>query len=102
MGADGWGWDDVLPYFLRAEHNERGASEFHGAGGPLNVAEQRSPRPLCAAFLQAAEATGIPRIADYNGPGAGRRLDVPGDPEGAAGAGARPTPICARPSSART
>ena len=68
MGAEGWGWDDVLPYFLRAEHNERGASEFHGTGGPLNVAEQRSPRPLCAAFLQAAEATGIPRIADYNGP----------------------------------
>jgi choline dehydrogenase len=68
MGADGWGWDDVLPYFLRAEHNERGASEFHGTGGPLNVADQRSPRPLNAAFLQAAEASGIPRIADYNGP----------------------------------
>ena len=68
LGAEGWGWDDVLPYFLRAEHNERGASEFHGTGGPLNVADQRSPRPLNAAFLQAAEATGIPRVADCNGP----------------------------------
>jgi choline dehydrogenase-like flavoprotein len=67
-GAEGWGWNEVLPYFMRAENNERGASEFHGVGGPLNVAEQRSPRPLNAAFLRAAEAAGIPRTADYNGP----------------------------------
>jgi choline dehydrogenase-like flavoprotein len=67
-GAEGWGWEDVLPYFLRAEHNERGASEFHGVGGPQNVADQRSPRPLVGSFLEAAEAAGIPRVADYNGP----------------------------------
>ena len=67
-GATGWGWADVLPYFLKAENNERGASEFHAVGGPLNVAEQRSPRPLDAKFLAAAEAIGIPRIDDYNGP----------------------------------
>jgi choline dehydrogenase len=67
-GAEGWGWDDVLPYFLRAEHNERGASEFHAVGGPLNVAEQRSPRPLSQELIAAAEANGIPHVADYNTP----------------------------------
>ena len=67
-GATGWGWEDVRPYFLRAEDNERGASEHHGAGGPLHVADERSPRPLTARFLAAAERAGIPRIADYNGP----------------------------------
>jgi choline dehydrogenase-like flavoprotein len=67
-GAHGWGWDDVLPYFLKAENNERGASEFHSVGGPLNVADQRSPRPLNGRFLAAAEAVGIPRIDDLNGP----------------------------------
>ena len=58
----------MLPYFLKAENNERGASEFHATGGPLNVADQRSPRQLNAKFLAAAEAAGIPRIDDYNGP----------------------------------
>jgi choline dehydrogenase len=67
-GAEGWGWDRVLPYFLRAEHNERGASEFHAVGGPLNVAEQRSPRALCRELIDASAAAGIPRVADYNGP----------------------------------
>ncbi|QEC47346.1 choline dehydrogenase [Baekduia soli] len=67
-GAAGWGWDAVRPYFLKAENNERGASEHHAVGGPLNVADERSPRPLTARFLAAAEQTGIPRIADYNGP----------------------------------
>ncbi|HWF55974.1 MAG TPA: GMC family oxidoreductase N-terminal domain-containing protein [Solirubrobacteraceae bacterium] len=67
-GAGGWGWDDVLPYFLRAENNERGSSEFHAVGGPLNVAEQRSPRPLAQELIAASEANGIPFIADYNGP----------------------------------
>ncbi len=67
-GATGWGWDDVLPYFLRAEHNERGASEFHAVGGPLNVADQRSPRPLTQELLDACQVAGIPYVADYNGP----------------------------------
>jgi choline dehydrogenase-like flavoprotein len=67
-GATGWGWDDVRPYFLKSEHNERGASEHHAVGGPLNVADARSPRPLTKRFLEAAERVGIPRIADYNGP----------------------------------
>jgi choline dehydrogenase-like flavoprotein len=67
-GAAGWGWDDVRPYFLKAENNERGASEHHAVGGPLNVMDERSPRPLTRRFLEAAEQVGIPRIADYNGP----------------------------------
>jgi choline dehydrogenase len=67
-GAEGWGWDAVLPYFLRAENNERGASEFHAVGGPLNVADPRSPRPLARELLAASEAVGIPYVADYNGP----------------------------------
>src|SRR3954447_16934922 len=68
QGAPGWGWQDVLPYFLRSEDNVRGASEFHGAGGELRVEEQRSPRPMSERLLRACEAQGIPRIADYNGP----------------------------------
>src|SRR5690349_7861836 len=60
-GAPGWGWNDVLPYFMRSEDNERGPSEFHGAGGLLRVSEQRSPRPMNARFLEASEAAGIPR-----------------------------------------
>jgi len=68
QGADGWGWDDVLPYFVKSEDNALGASEFHGAGGPLKVSEQRSPRPLDKRLIDASEAAGIPRSPDYNGP----------------------------------
>jgi choline dehydrogenase len=67
-GAEGWGWGEVLPYFMRSEDNVRGASEFHAAGGPLRVSEQRSPRPLNRELIGACEAAGIPRTADYNGP----------------------------------
>jgi choline dehydrogenase-like flavoprotein len=67
-GCPGWGWKDVRPYFLRSENNERGASEHHATGGPLNVADERSPRQLTARFLAAAEAAGVPRVPDYNGP----------------------------------
>jgi choline dehydrogenase len=68
QGAPGWAYADVLPYFKRSEDNVRGASEFHGAGGELQVSEQRSPRPIDRAFLEACAAAGIPRVADYNGP----------------------------------
>jgi choline dehydrogenase-like flavoprotein len=68
QGASGWGYRDVLPYFIKSEDNERGPSEFHGAGGPLKVSEQRSPRPMNRRFLAASAAVGIPQIADYNGP----------------------------------
>ncbi len=68
QGAPGWSYADVLPYFIKSEDNVRGASEYHGSGGPLHVAEQRSPRPLNRRLLSASESAGIPRIADYNGP----------------------------------
>src|SRR5215211_2402456 len=68
QGARGWGWRDVLPYFLRAEDNARGASELHGSGGPLCVSEQRSPRRSVARrLLRACEEAGIPYNPDYNG-----------------------------------
>ncbi|HEU4599530.1 MAG TPA: GMC family oxidoreductase N-terminal domain-containing protein [Solirubrobacterales bacterium] len=67
-GAEGWGWDDVRPYFLRAEDNQRGVSEHHAVGGPLRVEDERSPRPLTGRFLAACSRAGIPRIDDYNGP----------------------------------
>jgi choline dehydrogenase len=68
QGAPGWGYADVLPYFKKAEDNVRGASAYHGVGGPLRVSEQRSPRPMSRHLLDASEAAGIPRIVDYNGP----------------------------------
>jgi choline dehydrogenase-like flavoprotein len=68
QGAPGWGWQDVLPYFLRSEDNSRGDSEFHATGGEMKVSEQRSPRPLNRRLIDASVAVGIPRIADYNGP----------------------------------
>jgi choline dehydrogenase-like flavoprotein len=67
LGFDGWGFDDVLPYFLRAEDNERGASEWHGAGGPLAVSENRSRYETCAAFIEAAQQAGLPANHDFNG-----------------------------------
>ena len=67
-GASGWDWDGVRPYFLRAEDNQRGASEHHAVGGPLRVEDERSPRPLTGRFLAACAEAGIPRIDDYNGP----------------------------------
>jgi choline dehydrogenase-like flavoprotein len=68
MGHRGWGWDEVLPYFLKAEDNERGASELHGAGGPLSVSEGRSRYRTCEAFIEAAEQAGLPLNDDFNGP----------------------------------
>ena len=66
-GNAGWGFDEVLPYFKRAEHQERGASEYHGVGGPLNVADPRCVNPLSAAFVQAGVERGMPRNPDFNG-----------------------------------
>jgi len=67
-GARGWSWNDVLPYFLRAENNERGPSDHHGVGGPLNVADLRHRNVLSDAFIAAAESAGYPRNNDFNGP----------------------------------
>jgi len=69
QGAKGWGWRDVLPYFVKSEDNTRGASEFHGVGGPLRVSNQRSPRAeVDRRLIAASEAAGIPFSRDYNGP----------------------------------
>ena len=67
-GNFGWGWNDVLPVFRRSEHNERGADAFHGTGGPLNVADQRSPNPASLAFVEAGVQAGHSRNDDFNGP----------------------------------
>ena len=66
LGCDGWDWDSVLPYFRRAEANQRGADADHGAEGPLQVSDQKAPRPISEAFLRAHEALQIPRSDDFN------------------------------------
>jgi choline dehydrogenase len=67
LGNDGWAFRDVLPYFKRAEDQERGADELHGAGGPLAVTDVRMRNSLCDAFIQAAAEAGFPRTRDFNG-----------------------------------
>ena len=66
-GNIGWGFDDVLPYFKKAENQTRGGDDFHGAGGPLPVSELGHPDPLSAAFVEAAVQSGISRNPDFNG-----------------------------------
>src|SRR4249920_1082101 len=68
LGNKGWSFDDVLPYFRRAEHQERGEDELHGVGGPLAVSNVCEPHPLCEAFIEAAQQAGFPRNDDFNGP----------------------------------
>ena len=67
LGNAGWSFDDVLPYFIRAEDQQRGASEWHGTGGPLAVSDMRVRRDVCDAFIAGAEEIGIPRNDDING-----------------------------------
>jgi choline dehydrogenase len=66
-GNEGWGYSDVLPYFKKAENQERGANEYHGVGGPLNVADLRYVNPLSRAFVEACLEIGIPANNDFNG-----------------------------------
>ncbi len=66
-GCPGWGYDDLLPYFKRAEDNARGASEYHGVGGPLGVSDTRSANPIIDAFVEGAIETGHPHNEDFNG-----------------------------------
>jgi choline dehydrogenase-like flavoprotein len=67
LGNPGWSWDDVLPYFKRAEHNERGADAWHGTGGPLNVMDPRSPNRVSPLFVQAGRQAGYRENTDFNG-----------------------------------
>ena len=66
-GNAGWSYSDVLPYFRRAEHNERLDDEFHGREGPLNVRDPIAPNPLTLRFVEAAVEAGLPRNPDFNG-----------------------------------
>jgi choline dehydrogenase-like flavoprotein len=67
LGATGWSYDDCLPYFKKAEGNERGADDFHSADGPLNVMDQRWPNPGSRAFVESAANLQLPRNDDFNG-----------------------------------
>lgn len=67
LGNDGWGWADVLPYFMKSENQERGGSPFHGAGGPMSVSDLRCVNKLTRAFVAGALETGIPANEDFNG-----------------------------------
>ena len=66
-GADGWSYDEVLPYFKRSEDNERGADAFHGVGGPMSVSDSRSMAPLIETMLEASVAAGHQLNNDFNG-----------------------------------
>ena len=68
LGNVGWSFDDVLPYFKRAEDQERGEDDLHGVGGPLGVSDVRMDNPICDAFVASAVAAGIPATRDFNGP----------------------------------
>jgi choline dehydrogenase-like flavoprotein len=67
LGCNGWGYDDVLPYFKRSEGNERGADSFHGGDGPLNVMDQHYANPGSSAWIEAAAQLQLPRNPDFNG-----------------------------------
>lgn len=67
QGCEGWSWDEVLPYFKKAENNQRGANDAHGDQGPLHVSNQNNPRPISQAFVDASAAQGIEKIDDFNG-----------------------------------
>jgi choline dehydrogenase-like flavoprotein len=67
LGCEGWSYEDVLPYFKKAEHNSRGANKYHGTGGPLGVSDPTGLLPICEAFFAAAGEAGVPRNPDFNG-----------------------------------
>ncbi len=66
LGNKGWGWDDVLPYFLKSENNELGKSEYHNDKGPISVANKKINLKLLDVFQDAAEEFGIPKTSDFN------------------------------------
>ncbi|MDC0196335.1 GMC family oxidoreductase N-terminal domain-containing protein [Gammaproteobacteria bacterium] len=67
LGNTGWGYDQVLHYFKKSEDQERGAGEFHGAGGPLSVSDPRETHPMADAYIQAAIDAGYQVNNDFNG-----------------------------------
>ena len=69
LGNEGWGYDDILPFFKKAENQERGGDNYHGSGGPLTVSDIRDRREICDAFMAAAQQAGIAKNNDFNGVG---------------------------------
>ncbi len=67
LGNAGWGYDDVLPYFIKSEGNQRGADAFHGGAGPLKVSDIGAKHELIEAFIGGANQIGVPRTDDFNG-----------------------------------
>ncbi|MFY8125442.1 MAG: GMC family oxidoreductase, partial [Hydrogenophaga sp.] len=68
MGCAGWSWAEVLPYFLKAEHNERIHNDWHAQNGPLNVADLQSPNAFAKRFVEAGVQAGLTLTTDFNGP----------------------------------
>ncbi|OOY31713.1 GMC family oxidoreductase N-terminal domain-containing protein [Thioclava sp. F36-6] len=104
-GAEGWDWETVKPWFLASERNARGASDWHGAAGPLQVGDQRRPRAISRAFIEACGSVQCPPNEDFNGPrqeGAGlyqvtQFWDGPRKGERCSAAAAYLHPVMARP-----
>ncbi|HNW00427.1 MAG TPA: choline dehydrogenase [Burkholderiaceae bacterium] len=67
LGLKGWSYDECLPYFIKSERNQRGASKFHGGIGPLSVSDIGVKNPLIEAFINGAGENGVPRTDDFNG-----------------------------------
>lgn len=67
MGCEGWSYEEVLPYFRKAEDNDTHENRWHGKGGPLGVSQPRAPLPICEAYFAAAAELGIPRNPDMTG-----------------------------------
>jgi choline dehydrogenase len=67
LGAEGWHWQNVLPYFKRSEGNQRGGSEYHGGDGPLGVSDPRHKNPLSEVFVKATREAGHAASDDFNG-----------------------------------
>lgn len=67
LGNTGWSYEEILPYFIKSEHNEQIESEYHGQGGPMHVSYSRQPSVFAEAFVAACNDTGIPSNGDYNG-----------------------------------
>lgn len=100
QGNTGWAYKDVLPYFKRAENNERGANDWHGAGGPLNVKDLPTPNRFSSLFVQAGVQAGLQKNPDFNGPaqeGVGIYQVTHKDGERYSAAKAYLTPHLARP-----
>lgn len=66
-GCTGWGWDQVLPYYKKSENNERGANQYHGTGGPLNISDLTEKHPISARMIDACREAGMPAIDDIHG-----------------------------------